>query len=399
MPRSEFEVLSLFSGCGGLDLGLASVGVGPHNSLDFDAHALANLRRNLGSETSVLDLARGVPDGFSAKDVLVAGPPCQGFSTLGRMRPDDPRNELLLVPARAAERLRPRFVVIENVSGAASPRFQTVFDKADEILRTSGYTVRTIPIEMTAFGVPQVRKRMLKVAWLGGGEFRFPDDVADSTKPTIRTALANVEGAPNHSPLLLDNKTAAGQIAQKIGPGQKLCNVRSGDSAVRTWAVPAVFGDTTSRERAVLEATVRLRRRNRKREFGDADPVLVSDISTFTGFPAQDLVRGLISRGHMRNVGRRVDLTRTFNGKFRRLEADGVAPAVDTRFCDARYALHPTENRGFTLREAARIQGFPDTYTFEEGTSRDHIRYVGNAVPPPAGAAIGEAIRKFLVDQ
>ena len=86
-------------------------------------------------------------------------------------------------------------------------------------------------------------------------------------------------------------------------------------------------------------------------------------------------------------MGAFYDLTNAFNGKFRRLKWDQPAPTVDTRFGQPRYFLHPDEDRGFSVREAARIQGFPDAYKFPSSDSIA-FRLIGNAVPPPMANAI-----------
>ena len=90
-----------------------------------------------------------------------------------------------------------------------------------------------------------------------------------------------------------------------------------------------------------------------------------------------------------------MDLSHTFNGKYRRLSWDHPAPTVDTRFGDPKYYLHPEEQRGLSVREAARIQGFPDDFVFA-GSKAAQFRMVGNAVPPPLAKQLAEAIREYL---
>lgn len=113
---------SLFSGCGGLDLGFVQAGFVPRLSVDQDANALAVHSAHLACPVQKLDLAASDPSiPQSARiDVLLAGSPCQGFSTLGQRRVDDPRNSLLLVASRLAAKHRPKVVVAENVLGALS---------------------------------------------------------------------------------------------------------------------------------------------------------------------------------------------------------------------------------------------------------------------------------------
>ena len=89
------------------------------------------------------------------------------------------------------------------------------------------------------------------------------------------------------------------------------------------------------------------------------------------------------------------DLRNTFNGKFRRLASDQPAHCVLTKFCEAPYFLHPFEQRGFTPREAARIQGFRDDYVFT-GSERTQARLIGNAVPPPLAHGVASLLRSVM---
>ena len=162
-----------------------------------------------------------------------------------------------------------------------------------------------------------------------------------------------------------------------------------------TWEIPEVFGKTTRDERHILVAMRKLRRQVRERENGDADPLKLSTIKKQCGVQADASIKNLVEKGFVRQIGRRFDLAHTFNGKYRRLSVVHPSPAVDTRFGIPRYFLHPEENRGFSVREAARIQGFPDSFTFE-GPRSTQFRLVGNAVPPPVAKAIAVALKGHL---
>jgi len=113
------------------------------------------------------------------------------------------------------------------------------------------------------------------------------------------------------------------------------------------------------------------------------------------GARAEEVAQVLTRKGYIRPIGRRIDLTHTFNGKFRRLSWSQPSPTVDTKFGEVRLFLHPDEDRSFTVREAARLQGFPDSFVFM-GAPKEQFRLVGNAVPPPMGRSIGKLIRSLL---
>jgi len=248
-------------------------------------------------------------------------------------------------------------------------------------------------LQAADLGMAQLRRRAFLMAWRTGREVRF-------LRPGLRAgrlvdALHGVASAANHEPRLLPPGSAERRIAVRVRPGQKLCNVRGGPNAVPTWSIPEVFGEVTPEEITVLEMLRRLRRQARARDFGDADPVSPARLETALGAPFKRLVASLAAKGYVRRTDDHLDLAQTFNGKFRRLSWDDPSHTVDTRFGAPRYFLHPDEHRGFTVREAARIQGFPDDYIFH-GDERSQFRLIGNAVPPPLAHLAAEFAAHLL---
>lgn len=387
---------SLFSGCGGFDLGFIHAGFSCRAAFDFDKDAVAAYRRNIGEHIHQVDLSsinQDVIQAASAADVLLAGPPCQGFSTAGKNDPYDVRNSLLLNVADIAALARPRVVVIENVRGLLSPRYETHWKALLAKLTAAGYNVVYRVVEATEFGVPQRRRRVIVLATLGSSPINLV--FSKMPKTTLRDALAGVESKKQNSVRALSSDSQVFRIARRIGPGQKLSNVRGGEPSVHTWHIPEVFGETTDREKTVLECLLSVRRRNRRRMTGDADPVSGRDLFRELNFPVAKILAELIKKGYVRKLDGYYDLTNAFNGKFRRLRWEDSAPTVDTRFGQPRYFLHPDEHRGFTVREAARIQGFPDSFCFE-GPEAIAYRLIGNAVPPPMAKSIAELILQHL---
>lgn len=383
---------SLFSGCGGLDIGFVNAGFTPSLSVDQDANALAVHERYIGCPVEQLDLAKSDPSiARSARiDVLLAGSPCQGFSTMGHRRIDDPRNSLLLVAARLAEKHRPKVVVAENVLGVLSGEHRLYWESLHSSMRALGYKTKDFYINSSDFGVAQIRRRAVMISWRTK-YMEIPDPVKVPLS-TLETALANLDGTPNHSPIELPEDSKHRKIAEKIQQGQKLTNARSGERSVHTWNIPDVFSRTNKRQRDVLDTVLRLRRQERRRPFGDADPVETARLEAMFG---SELLAQLVQKGYLRKFDKHHDLTNTFNGKYRRLELGGLSRTVDTRFGDCTSVLHPTEHRSFTVREAARIQGFPDDIIFS-GTLKEQFRMIGNAVPPPMAFAIANSVKTLL---
>ncbi len=384
MQRFPASYASLFSGGGGFDIGFHQRGFTHRAAFERDKDAVANFAENVHSHVWQTDLRQGIPCEHALHDIdaIIAGPPCQGFSTVGRRNLDDPRNELLTLTGELALRVRPKVLVVENVAGAIAGAHAKYWNRLGEMMRGSGYHTHSIAVQATQLGMAQLRKRVLLFAWRTGRDitFRHPPIQAGN----LRETLQNVRGCKNHDPHCLQAGSKDWRIARRIRPGQKLSNVRGGPNAVPTWAIPEVFGPVTEEEQTVLELLRRLRRQDRVRELGDADPVSMARLEKALGDPFRQIMDSLLGKGYVRHEGDAYDLVGTFNGKYRRLSWSEPSCTVDTRFGAPRYFLHPDKQRGFTVREAARIQGFDDSYVFS-GEEAAQYRLIGNAVPPPLG--------------
>lgn len=396
--KEKPKFVSLFCGCGGFDVGFVQAGFQCQAAFDIDPVAISVHCANLKSRAVVCDLSNGdaLINPLKRTDVVLAGPPCQGFSTVGKRILNDPRNHLLLRAGQIGLSLKPQVFVAENVTGAVAGEHRRYWESLKQMMRAGGYRTLDFCFDVRQVGLAQTRRRRVLLAWKGRKEITFGMH-SDNNIHTVRDAIAGLtKSAPNHEVKALASHSRFGIIARKIRPGQKLCNVRGGASAVHTWDIPEVFGDTTQAEKRVLEVLLRLRRRLRVREHGDADPVPARALVGEIGGPVKKLLNSLIKKGYVRRVDGHYDLTNTFNGTFRRLRWDHPAPTVHTWFGNPRYFLHPEEHRGLTVREAARIQGFPDSFVFL-GREKDQYRLVGNAVPPPMGYCLANIIKNTIL--
>lgn len=393
MPARKPTFVSLFSGCGGMDLGFQRAGFKGLAAIDIDPLVLKVHKKNLKCPTQVLDLSssESLEAINFACDVLIAGSPCQGFSTIGKRQLHDPRNKLLLVTGNVANKLRPQLVVAENVPAVVSGRHASYWQKLHGLLRDAGYKTADVCCNSFNFGVPQRRKRLFLIAWSSNSTIDF-SAITALEGGTLSNALLNVDTCANHEPVALREGTAEHAIAQVIKQGQKLSNVRSGPRSVHTWNIPSVFGKTNKIERKILEEIILLRRRNRVRSYGDADPVRTKVLYKLFG---RNSIDTLVDKGYLRKLSDCHDLAGTFNGKYRRLLLDQPSPTVDTRFGEPTHFLHPTEHRGLSAREAARIQSFPDEFLFE-GSHAEQFRMIGNAVPPLMAQHLANFLRKSL---
>lgn len=365
----------------------------PLQAYDSCPDAISHYRQNVCPRAEVADLTKIVPEFAGVPDLVVGGPPCQGFSTAGKREVSDERNHLLPLAGRLAAATKAKVIVIENVAAAASGSHRKYWDELEAYLRACNYRTHTFRANALEVGLPQTRRRLLLFAWRTRREINFTLPPVPHSR--LDQVLSGVECLANHDPLPLLPGSRDYLIARRIGPGQKLSNVRGGVRSIHTWNIPEVFGKTTAAECAMLEFIMRVRRQERRRKNGDADPVSLSRLEQEFASRAEPLVKSLLKKGYLRAVGDFFDLCHSFNGKYRRFQWADKACTVDTRFGEAQLFLHPNEHRPFTVREAARIQGFPDDYVFE-GQKRTAFRLIGNAVPPPMGQMVADFTKELL---
>lgn len=380
--RGALSAVDLFSGAGGLSLGLAGAGFNVVYAADIDPACAHTHKRNLPetpfdlADVSILSgrdilhrtgLARG------ELDVLVGGPPCQGFSIIGQRERWDPRNGLFRHFLRIAAELKPRCVLIENVPGLATLSGGAVLGEIGRGFAEAGYRVSCAELLAAQYGVPQMRWRMFFIGWrsdegLKGG---FP--------------------APSHGARgigeLVPNRTITGQDMQ----GFVTIRDAIGD-------LPAIAaGDSTSAyDRPAAGAfQVAMRTGSRTLHNHYAAKLSASNLARIAhlepGQDWRDLPYHLLPAGMQRAL--RKDHTR----RYRRMRWDGVARSIITRFRDPKSGeyTHPDQDRTISIREAARIQSFPDWFVFEGSHSQQYDQ-VGNAVPPLLGKAVGAELRRVL---
>lgn len=225
--EKPLTVLSLFTGTGGLDLGLEMAGLETLVCVDNDPESCKTLRHNRPN-WSVFegDIRKFEPVGTF--DLVVGGPPCQGFSTAGKGDPNDPRNFLWKEYFRVVERVRPKAILLENVAGMMNKKNSHHIEEFIKRLSSLGYSTKYAVLDASAFGVPQSRKRLIVVAGLGFTPelpVANPDAIKVSAKEAIHDLL-NRSDVPNHEP----NKHAPHVIERwkKLKEGEVDPNYRRG---------------------------------------------------------------------------------------------------------------------------------------------------------------------------
>lgn len=303
----RLSVLSLLSGCGGLDSGFASEGFEILAALDSDPSAIETYNANHSPVGQLSVIGQGSVGAFRP-DVIIAGPPCQGFSTGGGYQLNDPRNALLPRTCEIIAQLQPKIAVVENVAALTNARNKETLELALRTLEKAGYYFELEILFAPDFGVAQNRRRTVITARSDQRPFARMEH-SSSKKVSIECALHGIdEKALNHQPTYPEIGSQHYLIAKQIGPAQKLCNVRSGPNSVPTWDIPACFGETSESERVILETIRTLRRRNRKRDFGDADPVTIQEIWDADIDCREQQIASLVARGFLRILPNGIDL-------------------------------------------------------------------------------------------
>ncbi|HEK2088992.1 TPA: DNA cytosine methyltransferase [Pseudomonas aeruginosa] len=438
MSHSLFKptVVSLFAGCGGLDVGFKDLDYDLVYACDNDPAAISVYKKNIDERAYVRDVTseefHSDMRALGECDVVLGGFPCQGFSKAGPKRQDDTRNLLYLEMRAAVERLKPKVFLAENVDGLSQNFKGTYLDSIIRDFRSIGYRVEYRLYDSVAFGVPQHRRRIYFVgvrddqpnnfSWpththyskIRNGESAISVDndlfnISDQPKlraNTIQDAIGDLvelnENIPDHRVTFAWNQ-AWNSIFKKIGPGQKLCNVRHSPTSVYTWDIPEYYGEVSEAERVILETIGKNRRHKKYGSIPNGNPLSPEIIQELSGVKHTiSLIDSLVRKGYLKEIEGKYDLKGAMfcSGLFKRPNWNEPSPTVLTNFHNPRYFLHPLMDRPLSLRECARLQGFPDDFFFTETTSErelvDGYRLVGNAVSPPVGRIFAQSILDYL---
>lgn len=383
MAKKKYNVVSLFSGAMGLDIGLEQTGrfrvlACVEKEPAFCDTIRANQRAgNLSHKLQVyqsditdldpLKLLADIGLEPGEVDLLSGGPPCQSFSTAGRRRTtDDPRGTLLWQYLRFVEAIQPRFFLMENVRGlvSAALKHRPIADRpekggpplkpeeeqgsvirlfAEDLQRIGGgsYHMDCFEVNAVNYGAPQLRERALFIGNRLNAVVDFPD--------------------PTHG------------IAQRDSAKQKEL-FDDGSDALKPWrTLRDAIGDLEEEDPVVMDFSPR------KKKF----LALVPEGSNWRSLP-EEVQRESMGKAWFAKGGR--------SGWWRRLTFDLPCPTLVTMPNHASTSLcHPMETRALTLREYARIQEFPDAWEFR-GSPTEQYAQVGNAVPVRLGCVAGEVI-------
>lgn len=368
--RATGQVLAadLFSGAGGISLGLEEagyevvLGVDHYNeAVKTHAHHFAGMSVDwdLSTADSIIKVADLMKE--CGIEILAGGPPCQPFSKAGRngirklveegrREPKDERRELWRSYIEIVDRARPRAIIMENVPDMALDTEMFIFRSLVEELEQLDYSVYAKVIETWRYGVPQHRQRLIVVAFRDGLEFEWPDDYPE--KVSLWNAIGDlpeVEGGWRPE----GGADGWAEYDEPLTEFQRYIRRR-----VTTADAHKVFDHIT---RPVRE--------------DDREIFEMMDSSTkYSDLPE-----------HLRRY--RADI---YDDKYKRLDENDVSRTITAHIAKDGYGfIHPRQPRTLTVREAARIQTFPDDFRFN-GPPSAAFKQIGNAVPPRAAGAIAK---------
>lgn len=361
MKDNNLIAIDLFCGCGGFSYGFQQAGFMMALGVDMWKDATVTYKHNFPNaqvindditKVSGKDILNKLHLGEDEIDVIIGGPPCQGFSVSGKRMLDDPRNILYKSFVEIVEEIKPKVFVMENVPGLIRLFGGKVKEEVLEDFGRLGYEVRVQLLSSDEYGVPQQRKRVFFVGInknkiMNTTEFSFPKATnGNGLKPiiTCKDAISDLDFIP-------DNISLGEDINYKIDAQceyQKM--MRNESSSIKNHSI-TIHKDKT---REIIS--------------------MVPDGGNYKDLPIE------------------LQSTRKVNIAWTRMNSQKPCFTIDTGH---NHHFHYKENRVPTVRESARIQSFPDKFQFI-GIKTSQLKQVGNAVPPLMASAIAGEVKKII---
>jgi len=355
----EHNVIDLFCGAGGLSEGFEDAGFKIVAGNDVDKNMIASFKLNHPeakaisgdiSKINVEDLLKEIKKDKEEISLIIGGPPCQGFSTVGNRNEDDQRNKLFYEFVRFVREIKPKMFVMENVTGILTMKKGEVKKIVKKEFEDLGYKVKIQILRGEDFGVPQKRRRVFFVGNKFEKEFEFPKPDFDGINKKFRTVWDAIGDLPE----LEVNQEIKEYDKEPKTEFQKF--LKNGQEKLEEHKSP-------NHSEIMIE-----RMKNIKQ--GQNHSNLPEHLKLGSGYP--NIYGRLIAN----------EPSDTITGNCGCVSAPG-------RF------IHPFKNRAITVREGARLQSFRDSKKFI-GSQNSKYKQVGNSVPPLLAKALALKIKEFL---
>lgn len=349
-------VIDLFAGVGGLSLGFEMSGFDVLLANEYDksiAEAYIANHQNtkmIVGDITTLDLKNTFGSYRGKVDVIIGGPPCQGFSQKGQRKTiHDERNFLFKYYVSVVDLVKPKYFVMENVPNLLTAEGGYFLKEIEDLFNNMGYSLQHGVLNASDYGVPQNRRRAVIIGKLGGKAPSLP--IPQKKVVTIWEAISDLA--------YLESGEGADEQNYKMPPESEYEKLLRKNSNV-------LFNHVATKHSNLALERMALIPPNAGREV----------------LPKEHLTKSI------------------YSGTWTRMRKDEISVTITTRFDTPSSGkfTHPFLNRAITVREAARIQSFPDTFKFI-GNKGSQMKQVGNAVPPLLAAAIAEMIMKDIKEE
>lgn len=371
----KYTVIDLFSGVGGLSFGFAE-------DRSFEIIAANEILPNMAKAYSLnhpkvrmfctdvtlltfVEMAKGFGLKKGDVDVVIGGPPCQAYSTVGRRSAEDPRGKLFMEFYRMLSEIFPRVFVFENVKGLLSMQSGTLIKDIISLFESLGYLVRFQILNAADYGAPQIRERVIIVGTRISHSFDFPNQThSDQPNKQDRSSQCMFD-------LGLSRYLTLGEAISDLSP------LNPGKSST-TYLFPPLnaFQD--------------------KMRQGAPDKVMDHSAPEHSSY-LKEIMRLLPEGGGPESLPLALRPKSGFKNTYSRLWWDRPSTTITRNLGtpSSSRCIHPRDPRPLTTREGARLQCFPDRYHFY-GTRSDKNLQIGNAVPTVLSIAIKDAIKAHL---
>lgn len=357
-----YNVIDLFCGCGGFSKGFEEAGYDIRFGIDMWNDAIVTYKHNFPNaavlneditKISGKDILKAANLKKNEVDVIIGGPPCQGFSVSGKRMIDDERNKLYKSYVLIVSELKPKVFVMENVPGLVRLFKGQVAEQVKEDFTNIGYTVGMQILSADNYGVPQQRKRVFFVGVRNdlvrkGMEFHYPIPFmgrgTDVPAWTCKDAISDLDFVPDDRIL-----------------GEDL-----------PYVIPA--------------------QNDYQRDMREGSRSVLNHSITIHNAKTKEIIAMVPDGGNYKDLPKELWSTRKVHIAWTRMDSQKPCFTIDTGH---NHHFHYKENRVPTVRESARIQSFPDTFEFI-GIKTSQLKQVGNAVPPLLAKAVGNSIRTML---
>jgi len=358
------NVVSLFSGCGGLDLGFKMAGYNIVWANDYLADACETYKKEIGNHIVCKDILDIDVDSIPDTDLIIGGPPCQGFSGVGKRDPSDERSMLVWRYLEIVGKVKPSMFLFENVTGIKSSKTtsgKNVLEELKKQFQLLGYTTTDHLLNAADFGVPQRRKRVFIIGSLNNKDVTSPPQTHSEDGNGYIKWVGSKEAFSD-----LDIPNDEGTVLYKNDPANKYQEyLRTGNNPCTNLHITPYSSKT--------------------------DRIIISHVKpggNYMDVPDEFSTKRIM---YFKSTGGR---TTTYG----RLDPSKPGYTLNTHFNRPNVGcnIHYKQDRMISIREGLRMQSFPDNFSLYSKNKRNYYVQVGNAVPPLLGFAWAKHLKKYL---